>query len=332
MGYKVKKLRAETKVRRAKYILFAVVFAFVAALCIVSAIYPAASWKYYFGLPETGNRKEGQLRVHFLDVGQGDATILEFPDGKTALIDGGPSDGDSVKSLMRYLNALNVDEIDFLVATHCDDDHCGGLVEALKYKKVKRAYLPAGVSATVSESYAAFYEAVVAEKCEVVYASRSTNAIVGETYPYELHFLHPYTLDVEEGEAGENENSIVTWLDYEGVSALFCGDIDETTELALKRDYELGTLDRKGVALNETEILKVAHHGSAYSSCEEFLSVLNVKDAVISCGKGNAYGHPSERVLSSLAGVGANVYRTDEAGHILATIAADGKYTIDKLN
>ena len=116
-----------------------------------------------------------------------------------------------------------------------------------------------------------------------------------------------------------------------GVSFLFTGDASSEVEEVLVRDDGYGFLKEKKVELSSTEILKVAHHGSVNSSSLEFLNYLNLQTAVISCGKDNAYGHPADSVLDKLQMVGADVYRTDEDGHIIVTVKEDGSYFVERV-
>ena len=279
-----------------------------------------------------GESKPYELEIRFLDVGQGDCTIIQLPDGKIMMIDGGNNEAATEKRIMRYLNALKIDTIDYLVVTHADSDHCGALDIVLQYKKVKQAFIP-NTKPTVNQEYAEFYAQLQKEKCEITLSAR--NVIlngVGE-YAYHLSFLYPYSMDIEEGNAGTEENnqsSAVVWLDYQGISALFTGDAPTETEEMLLRDDKLGVLANRGVQLSSTEILKVAHHGSKYSSDLEFLQYLNVETAIISSGKGNIYGHPTQEVLDRLQSVNAEIYRTDTMSNIMITVF-DGKYKTQKI-
>ncbi len=332
MGYEALKEEAEKRNKRLKRIALCVLLFVVVGLTVFSCFYPPESWKYYFRLPDVEKRKDGELRIHFLDVGQGDCTIVELPDGKVLLIDGGNDDGATKKKIMRYLNALGVDEIDYLLITHADGDHCGSLEEVFRYKKVLNAYLPSSFESSDVE-YAEAYEAAVKEGCTLVSSSRSITLTGPSSAPYTLAFLWPYA----EGKEGENEeemkekygdnwDSAVVWLDYKGVSTLFCGDAPKEVEESLLIEAKSGLFDGRGVALSETEIVKISHHGSADASSLEFLRYLHVQTAVISCGRGNAYGHPTNAVLRNLAAVNAQTYRTDERGNIVITVKADGSY------
>lgn len=323
MGYEAEKLKIERRIKRIKVIAVFFVIAILLGLCLFSSWYPAETWKYYFNLPSVGERKEGELRVHFLDVGQGDCQIVELPDGKTLLIDGGESE-ESATKIMRFLNALHIDEIDYLLVTHADNDHCTGLKTVLKHKTVKRAFLPL-VEATEKEAYATVYATILQSDCTWQYFNRSVDLSVDGAVSYTLRFLYPYTLQTEKFE-DDNESSAVLWLDYLGASALFTGDSPKTTEQLLMRDHKLGLLDEE-IKLSETELLKVAHHGSNASTSQQFVEYLGVKQAVISCGKDNAYGHPSKEVLSVLSNCNVEVYRTDVQGDLTWTVTQAGDYS-----
>ena len=142
MGYRAEKEKTERKKKLLKRILLGVLLLCIAGLAIFSAIVPPVTWKYYVKLPKIGARSEGELRIHFIDVGQGDCTLIELPDGKIVLIDGGNSAKATQKKVLRHLNALDIDTIDYLVVTHADSDHCAGLNEVVKYKGVRNAFLP----------------------------------------------------------------------------------------------------------------------------------------------------------------------------------------------
>ena len=324
MGYRELKKIADDKMKRVKRICLAVFVALTLVLLVFSSFYPPESWKYYFHCPDVGYRQNGEMRVHFIDVGQGDCILIELPDGKIMLVDGGDRGAKTEKTVLRYLNALKIDVIDYLLITHAANDHCGAIGEVVRMKKVLNAYLPASYDIT-SGSYAEAYVELSRGNCQLLESNRTIRLSQSGKFPYTLSFLYPYT-ENEEGE--ENENSAVFWLDYQGVSFLFTGDAPKEVEETLLRDDGLGLLEGSGAQLSSTEILKVSHHGSAGASSLEFLSYLNLQTAVISCGKDNAYGHPNELVLEKLNLLGVDVYRTDESGHILVTVSQDGQYVM----
>ena len=340
MGYAKENRKITKKLKIIKTVVLVVAVLLLVAFCVFSYFVPMETWQYYVKKPKTGKRATGELRVHFLDVGQGDCTLIELPDGKIMMIDGGNGEKSTQKTVLRYLNALDVDTIDYLVVTHADSDHCGSLDAVLKYKQVKRAFLPIA-SETENGDYASFYAALVKEGCPFALAcppdgeNLETQIQSGDTaYKYTFAFLYPHRSMLDgatETPKESNARSVVSWLDYQGASILFTGDAPVQTEQTLLRDDTAGLLSRYGVELSSTEILKVAHHGGNGSTALEFLKRLGVKTAVISCGENNAYGHPSDEVTTALTSAGAEIMRTDKRGHILLTVKKDGSYAFRAL-
>ncbi|MBQ8322778.1 MAG: MBL fold metallo-hydrolase [Clostridia bacterium] len=330
MGYAFEKRKRNAKIRFILTVLICLCIPIFCAGAILSAFCPPSAWQYYLNMPKPGKREDGELRIHFLDVGQGDATIVELPDGKTMLIDGGDAASSTENTVLRYLNALEIDTIDYLLVTHADSDHCGSLDKVLEFKTVKRAFVPR-TTETVNDEYAEFYAALLKEGCEIAYSQNGIQlgATESET-PYRLSFLSPSAYGEEKTEEAEsNATSAVVWLDYNGVSTLFTGDAPKEVEERLVRSDRLGLLDNLGVELDSTEILKVAHHGSADSTSSDFLSYLHVRTAVISCGENNVYGHPTAEVLVALTANGTDVYRTDLQGGVIVSVSkGSGKWSV----
>ncbi len=326
MAYRALNEKVEKRIKLLKRIALCIFMPIFVALCIFSTIVPPESWKYHFSKPSIDEREGRDLRIHFLDVGQGDCTLIEFPDGKVMLIDGGNPSGSTEKTVLRYLNALDIDVIDYLLVTHTDSDHCGAIEEIFKYKEVLNAYLPPSFefnSLTYTEAYAAAEE----EGCAILTPKRGVKITGEEDAPYVLRFLYPYDEEVGgEIDWSKNEFSVVCHLEYEGTSALFCGDAPMEVEEKLVKEDKLGLLN--GVTLAGTEILKVGHHGSNDSTSATLLQHLGVKSAVISCGKSNPYRHPSEHTLDRLYVAGATTYRTDLEGHLLFTLSEEGEYSV----
>lgn len=341
MSYGKAKEEADRKRRKIIYILFAVALFLAAGLCVFSAFYPASTWKYYVKLPKLSKRAEGELRIHFLDVGQGDCTLLELPDGRSLIIDGGDGSETHTAAILRYMNALKIKRPDFMLLTHPDSDHSGGMDRILEVKGADTVYIPGIEFPNVNAEYAAFRASLSKSDSRSVVSRRYLQILSSdERYPYALTFLAPYREDNPDGiynkinggdytEADLNDSSAVVWLDYSGTSALFCGDATSKAEGEILRDYRLGFFDGYGVKLDSTEILKVSHHGSRYSTNEEFADFLGVKTAVISCGRENPYGHPASEVCDNLTGAGAKIYRTDMSGNVVIAIASDGSYRVE---
>ena len=329
MGYQAEKEKIELDLKRVKAIALAIVVALLAVLCVFSAFVPPETWKYYVNTPALSKRREGELRMHFLDVGQGDCSLIEFPDGKVALIDGGDASSNVELTILRYLNALHIDVIDYLIVTHADKDHCGSLSAVVKHKKILNAYLPTTETQYTCAEYKAFYKELLEEDCTKKISERYLTLGTKEKEGYDFLFLYPYAREVtEDTYASNNESSAVLWLDYHGASALFMGDAPYETEDALMRDHRLGVFDFCNVDLSRSEILKVAHHGSASATGLDFLKYLQTETAVISCGENNPYGHPHASVLSNLQKASVEVARTDINGTIMITMFTSGEYAL----
>lgn len=265
-------------------------------------------------------RREGELRIHFLDVGQGDCTVIEYPSGGVLVIDAGDGSWENNNKIVRYLKGLSPSRTELLL-THADSDHYGGFTALLKTFGAEVFYLPSIPSE--ASAYTELLETVERTGCETAVLTRYAT-IADESGAYAV-CLSPYSF----GETDGNEASVVLYLSYEGINAVFCGDVSAEREQRLAREYAIDEtlFDSRGytVRLPETNILKVAHHGSAYSSSEEWVSLLNAEVSVISCGRGNSYSHPTGAALSRLSA--SEIYRTDELGDIVVCIY-QGSYNV----
>ena len=230
------------------------------------------------------------LDVHFLDVGQGDAALV-ICDGEAMLIDGGPA---SASQFLYSFLRQKVNELDVLVATHPHDDHVGGLAAALNAVPVGVIYSPVEQWDSISWGNMAKY--AEAQGTPIVVPNEGDTFSLGAA---SVTILHCWP------EAwAENDMSIVLRVEYGSSSFLFTGDAEEMSEYMMME---------AGVPLY-ADVLKVAHHGSRWSTTSEFVEAVHPTWAVISCGAGNAYGHPHEEVLHALEG--AKILRTDELGTI----------------
>lgn len=238
------------------------------------------------------------LAIYFIYVGQGDSEYLALPSGKSALIDGGPSN----TGISAFIQDHRIAHINYVVLTHPHSDHYKGLNYVFDHCQVDTFYDTRmdNIKAKGDDRL----RAKAAAKCSVVYPSE------GDTLNWDpevtVKVLHAQPTAAAAGDGTIlNESSIVLRITYNNQSALFTGDIDTTIE-----DY----LDSKFGAQLAAIVLKVAHHGSRYASSTPFLNYVNPKFAYIEVGAGNTYGHPHGKALQRLQQVGANISRTDLSG------------------
>ncbi len=252
----------------------------------------------FFGLPSTSTAAAQTMKVHFIDVGQGDATYIKMPNGENVLIDGGrQGQGDKI---IAYLKKEKVSQIDVMIATHPDADHMGGLDEVLKAFKVKAVYAPKVEHTT--NAYKDFLKAVKAKNLKIKTAKSGVNlGLKGVT----AKFVGP-TKDYAKSDL--NNWSAVLHVTYNKNKFLFAGDAEKAAETDMVKSKQ--TL--------QADVLKVGHHGSKTSSNTDFLKVVKPKYAVISVGK-NSYGHPTKEVLDRFKAAKSTVYRTDQKGTIFFT-------------
>ncbi len=241
-----------------------------------------------------------RFAVHYIDVGQGDAALVVC-DGKTMLIDGGKPRASSI--IYTYLKNLSIDRLDYIVASHADDDHIGGLSAPLAKMKVDAVLAPHTEADT--RSWQSLAAKTAEQGLSVTHPKAGEHLAFGSS---DIAFYGPITED----DSDRNNGSIVMKITYGETSFLFTGDAE--------REEEQQILNA-GFDLSAT-VLKVGHHGSKNSTTYPFLRAIMPKYAIISVGE-NSYGHPTEDTLSRLRDAGAKVYRTDMQGDIIA--ASNGK-------
>lgn len=236
------------------------------------------------------------LIVHFIDVGQGDSIFIELPDGKTMLIDAGESDqGDKV---VTYIYSQGYDRIDYVVASHPHSDHIGGLPDVLGSFNIGNFYMTSAASSTVT--YEKMLTAV--QNCGADVYDVTAGDTLLESGNLLVEVVAPKVIDSDE----LNNNSVVIKLTYGDNKFLFAGDAEKSEE--------------DGIWTNiKCDVLKIGHHGSDSSTSENFLKKVEPTYAVISCGLGNSYGHPTDTVLKRLYERNINTYRTDLQGTIVFT-------------
>lgn len=247
-----------------------------------------------------------EMFAHFIDVGQGDSILIQTPNGKTVLIDGGKkSAGDKV---VAYLKKAGVTTIDLLVATHPDADHIGGLVDVLNAFTVIKV-LDSGKEHT-TDTYLEFLSLI--DSKNIPYQVPSTGHEENLEPAINIQVLN----SGDQGSSDNNENSIVLRMTYNNISFLLTGDA--TT------DIEEEMMTRFNV---KSTILKAGHHGAGTSTSQPFVNAVKPEVAILSYGENNSYGHPVSEVVNRLNVVGAKLYSTALSGDIV--VRTDGQtYTI----
>ena len=262
-----------------------------------------------FSSCEKSDESSALLEMICLDVGQGSSTLLRTPSGDV-LIDAGTEDGQD--ALCRRLKSLGVERLALLVLTHPDEDHIGGadgILEQFETDAVWTNGYPAE-----NESYDRLCDAL--GKLEM----GSTAVKTGDGIT--LGAIHVTVLAPLDEVADGNEGSLVLLLRCADFGALMMGDVPSETELALVETY--------GAEQLRADLLCVGHHGSDTSTCEEFLNAVRPSYAVVSCGAGNAYGHPDGRTLARLEQAGAEILRTDLEGDIVIRVYENGFRVAEK--
>lgn len=309
-----KRLTAKEKKKRARRRFWAGIFAcsLVAALCILITVSEQMTqpflptWEEIFvkvGLADPPPA-EGELRVRVLDVGNADC-ILARCGGQSLLIDAGEKE--SGPDIVSALRREGVKKLDYVIATHPDADHIGGMAEVISSLDIGTfimAPMPEEATPT-TRTYTAMLEALAAKGLRFTTAKPGAQYALGEA---RLDILGP-TEEYRE----TNNQSVVCKLTFGSKRLLFMGDAEKEAEDALLAAHTDVRAD----------VIKLGHHGSASSSQREFLEAVGAKTALITCGAGNAYGHPEEETLATLRALDITAYRSDVCGDI--TVTTDGQ-------
>ena len=223
------------------------------------------------------------LKIYFIDVGQGDSTLIVTPKNKKILIDGGEG---KTNVLFQYLLDRRINKIDYIIISHFDSDHCNGLIEIIEKMRVENIVM--SKQSKESEEYKKILE-IIKQKNIKVSSVKAEDKIIIEKNLY-IKILNP----AEKFEFQDlNNNAIVAKLVYKNFSMLFTGDIEKAEEnLAKKYKNEL-----------KSTILKVAHHGSKTSTSEEFLKYVEPQIALIGVGENNKFGHPNQITIEKLKNI-----------------------------
>lgn len=244
------------------------------------------------------------LRFHFIDVGQGDSSLIITPKGNTILIDAG--DEAHAKKVVSYIREQGIEKLDLVIATHPDADHIGGMDKVIKNFDIYVFAMP-DVSAKTNQ-YKQIQRELKAKKMKTTRLYQGDEVQIDDSLDFEI-------LSPVKGKKYDdtNEYSIVAKIVYKDTSFILMGDATMENEVDIINN----------VPDIDIDVLKLGHHGSSTSSSDYFITKTSPKIAIISCGKNNKYGHPHQEVMRVLKKHGVTPYRTDEMGDIVIT--SDGK-------
>lgn len=247
---------------------------------------------------------DGEIVVHFIDVGQGDAELIMTSDGKTVLIDSGTPESRTV--LTGYLKEQGVKKIDYFVLTHPHADHIGGAAAVLDAFDVVNVIMTD--APTTTSTYKKVLQKIDEKDFGVIFAEAGKEYSLGEAKITILGPVSDYSDDL-------NNTSIVLRLTYGRTAFMFTGDAEKKAEQDM--------LTKFPASYFRADVLKLGHHGSSNSTSDGWFFAVSPEYAVISCGRNNDYGHPHREILSLLKKNGTTYFRTDTDGIIV--MSSDGE-------
>ena len=340
----------------------------IITVIVLAVFYVSNGYKFDFGFlkkesesvsvnySEVDNVRD--LKVYFIDIGQGDCIFIELPDGKNMLIDTGEKRNAGKAKIDKYLRDENGNKvtIDYCVATHPDSDHIGLMPYVYEQYDVLKSYRPYVYSENksasalpyelnkgikIKNSSNIYYDYITNVNAEQTYweffkdDSDFSNGFTGkdvEIYEYTVNFVMPYADNLNDYQyfTTPNDFSAVIMLEYADRKILFTGDIEyETGKKGAEQSF-IREFSTSNPAMVDCDVLKVAHHGSDSSTSPEFLSLVKPEHSVISCGLSNKHRHPLKSTLDNLVNCGSEIYRTDLQDTIILTIDSKGIMTFEK--
>lgn len=241
------------------------------------------------------NTNNDLLKVHYLDVGQGDSIFIELPNNETMLIDAAESY--QSENIINYLKNLNYQKIDYVIGTHPHTDHIGGLKDIINTFEIGKIYMPKVVSTT--KTYESLLMTIKDKNLKINTAKAGTSIIDIDTL--KINILAPNNSTYTE----LNNYSVVTKITYGTTKFLFMGDAEKLSENEIKEDVT-------------ADVIKIGHHGSNTSSSIDFIKKVNAKYGIISVGLNNKYNLPKEETITNWENSGTKIYLTSINGTITA--------------
>ncbi|MBR2385300.1 MAG: MBL fold metallo-hydrolase [Clostridia bacterium] len=344
-------------------------YAFVAVVLIIVIAVTLLDYKFRFGivnwgeiLHESSTSEEGSqsnievnvdeignLKITFIDVGQGDAILVNLPDGRNMLIDAGESSAKDELDEHLTVNGEKL-KLDYVVATHTDSDHIGAMSYVYDNYEVGCSYRPyveysgtiglpdgfinEGYEEKATSTYGEYLSAIASEGTPHSYFTDASDFTVsvnaGEfKSDYTIDFVMPYAKTTEgfKDFTDSNDFSAVIIIKFAGKKVILTGDMEAEAEAKFVEYYTQNPSEKSSI---DCDVLKVAHHGSATSSTMGFLDLIKPEHSVISTGVCHGtYMHPRATALNNLIAVGSSIYRTDLQGTITLTITAEGEISFD---
>lgn len=245
------------------------------------------------------NTNNDLLKVHYLDVGQGDSIFIELPNNETMLIDAAESY--QSENIINYLKNLNYKKIDYVIGTHPHTDHIGGLKDIINTFEIGKIYMPKVVSTT--KTYESLLMTIKDKNLKINTAKAGTSIIDIDTL--KINILAPNNSTYTE----LNNYSVVTKITYGTTKFLFMGDAEKLSENEIKENVT-------------ADVIKIGHHGSNTSSSIDFIKKVNAKYGIISVGLNNKYNLPKEEIITNWENSGTKIYLTSINGTI--TASSDG--------
>lgn len=329
-------MQKKTNKRKRKTVC-AIIVAAVAALIALSLIItncfiPVRYLSAYFTVAD--RNAYGEMRISFIDVGYGDCTIVEFPDGKNLLIDAGDGTYSNNLKVLKELNVRGIDTVDYLICSSVSAERCGGLTEVIKYKNVLKIYAPYCPFSYVTDEYRAF-SITMREKGLEAETLEYGKGVFCDEAGYSFCVLSPSVSSLKGGEIDNfcsdptesniNNASAVIWIEFGGTGFLLTGNSETTVLDKLSKMFEIGVdVGGRTIDVSHCSVIKIPNHGANALHFNELLALTSPQYAVLSVGN-NGKGRPSAFTISDAQNtVGENIYRTDGDGTIIFTVRNGG--------